>query len=219
MKRSRDDVFAAIGAAMAENQGRALDRIDAAADVALAQARQAVSVRLQDYQPDGDDAAPTQAEWRYRLSLERALGGPLSVPAALRAWEHACEDDEESLTGEERELAQAWIRASQRAHIEGTRGLMESAAVWFEVSAVRMAVPAEPVLEMPAEAAPVVAWRDEAEVEPVDQVVGVEEPAVLQMQPEATVRRSARRSSHAALAVAPPIETCLVSQPIQASLF
>lgn len=136
-KRSMDEVFAAIGAAMAETQGRILGQVDPAGDAAIVAARRQVSVTLQDYQPfAGADSG--DAERRYRQELERALHGPLAVPGALRAWMLSVESEEGVITAEERVLAHAWVAATQRARVEGMKGLADSPTAWFEVRPVRI---------------------------------------------------------------------------------
>ena len=137
MKRNMDEVFAAIGVAMAETQGRILGQIDPAGDAAIAAARRQVSVTLQDYQPYAG-ADPGDAEWRYRQALEHALHGPLAVPGALRAWMLSVESEAGVMTAQERVLARAWVAATQRARAEGMKGLADSHSAWFEVRPVRI---------------------------------------------------------------------------------
>ncbi|QHI97087.1 hypothetical protein GT347_03260 [Xylophilus rhododendri] len=150
-----DEVFAAIGAAMAETRGRTLEQIDPAADAAIAAARRQVSITLQDY-PLQSGPEPAEAQWRYRQELERALHGPLAVPGALRAWTLASESDGNSLSAEERQLAQAWVVATQRARAEGMRGLAESHTAWFEVRAVKPPAAPSPMAQpAPAPSRPV----------------------------------------------------------------
>lgn len=135
-----DEVFAAIGAAMAETQGRTLQQIDRAGDTAIAAARQQVSITLRDYAPY-PGAEPGDAEWRYRKELERALHGPLAVPPALRAWTLSREGEGSRLSVEEQKLAQEWVAATQRARAEAMQGLADSHTAWFEVRAVRRPAP------------------------------------------------------------------------------
>jgi hypothetical protein len=150
-KRSMDEVFAAIGAAMAETTGRTLEQIDRVGDAAISLARHQVSITLQDYNPY-KGADPGDVEWRYRKALEQALHGPLAVPGALRAWLLSQESEPDELTEAERVLAAAWIAATERARAEGTRGLADSHTAWFEVRAVRpQPPPAPPKLEGPAQ--------------------------------------------------------------------
>jgi len=136
MKRNMDEVFAAIGAAMAETQGRTIAQIDHGGDAAIAAARRQVSITLLDYTPYSA-SEPGDAEWRYRKALEQALHGPLAVQGALRAWLLSQESDSDELTESERGLAAAWVNATQRARAEGMRGLADSHTAWFEVRAVR----------------------------------------------------------------------------------
>ncbi|WPB58659.1 hypothetical protein [Xylophilus sp. GOD-11R] len=149
-KRTREEVFAAIGAAMAETRGRTLDKIDHEADAAVTAARRLVSITLQDYTPY-PGAEPGDAEWRYRLALERALHGPLAVPGALRAFSLAQDSSADELTESERALAEAWISATAKARAEGMRGLADSHTAWFEVRSVRPVAPptAVAVKQMP----------------------------------------------------------------------
>jgi len=151
-KRNMDEVFAAIGAAMAETGGRTLEKIDPASDAAIAAARRQISVTLHDYQPY-PGADPGDAEWRYRKELERALHGPLAVPAALRAWMLCSEGENSATTLQERVLAAAWVAATQRARVEGMKSLSESHTAWFEVRAARVAperAHAAPQIQAPA---------------------------------------------------------------------
>lgn len=103
-KRSMDEVFAAIGAAMSETQGRTLEQIDRSGDAASAAARKQVSVTLQDY------ALPSRGSRRcgvaVPLALERALHGPLAVPGALKAWLISQESDADEMSESERPRGQ-----------------------------------------------------------------------------------------------------------------
>ena len=74
-------------------------------------ARAAVRIRLKDHDCEQESAAD-DAEMRYRRTLERTLGGPVEVAAALRAYLLACENDPEEIDAADRASAQAWIKAS-----------------------------------------------------------------------------------------------------------
>ena len=143
IKRSMDQVFAAIGAAMSETHGRTLEQIDRVGDAAISAARHQVSITLQDYNPY-QGADPGDAEWRYRKALEQALHGPLAVPGALRAWLLSQESEPNELTESERVLAAAWVAATERARAEGMRGLADSHTAWFEVRAMQPQRPTVP---------------------------------------------------------------------------
>ena len=104
-----------------------------------------VRIRLQDYEGD-DRSSAREAEARYRKLLERAFGGPQALSLALRAYSQACEGDPDEIDAEQKSMAEAWVKASHRAHSDSLGGLEDAQSAWFEVSAVK----AEPVVEAPA---------------------------------------------------------------------
>lgn len=110
---------------------------DADIENVLASAQAAVRIRLKDYDRD-QESASDEAEARYRKTLERMLGGPVEVAAALRAYLLACENDAEEIDAADRALAETWIKASQRANVDGLSGLVGADEAWFEVTASKL---------------------------------------------------------------------------------
>lgn len=136
MKRSIDDVLAAIAAAAAETRGRTVDQIDHRGDAQAAWARKLITITLEDYWGDVAHEVPAATQ-RYRKEMERALGGALGVVQAFRAFSMAMESELEELSETERRLAEEWVAAMPRAHAAGVDGLGPVPGVWFEVRAVR----------------------------------------------------------------------------------
>ena len=171
-----------------------------------------VRIRLQDYEGD-DRSAASEAEARYRKLLERAFGGPEALSLALRAYSQACEGDPDEIDAEQKSMAEAWVKASHRAHADSLGGLDDAQSAWFEVSAVKTA----PFVEAPA--APEPEPEPEPEYEPpipMDEVF-VAAPAsapVVSLAPSRAlaacsqapartrVRSSARQGEEEAVAVA-----------------
>jgi hypothetical protein len=90
------------------------------------------TVTLQDF-PEIPSEMKEQAERRFTVTLERALGGPENVRPAYKAWTAAQEADETLLTADEKALAMKWHRAAQRAYQDGFSGLGESPEAHFDV--------------------------------------------------------------------------------------
>lgn len=130
------------------------DTAEADMEHRLAAARDAVRIRLKDHD-SGQASASDDAEARYRKTLERALGGPVAVSAALRAYQLACDGEPDEMEDGDRALAEAWIKASQRATADGLGGLEGAEEAWFEVttrkvSAVAPTLAPKPVVVVPA---------------------------------------------------------------------
>ncbi|AZV93609.1 hypothetical protein [Kerstersia gyiorum] len=89
-------------------------------------------ITLQDAPTELPERARTDAESRFRRTLERALGGPDAVADTYRAWQQAEEASEMEMRPEDIALAKKWITAAMRARNEGFRDLGECEA-YFEV--------------------------------------------------------------------------------------
>ncbi|KAA0910857.1 hypothetical protein [Pusillimonas sp. ANT_WB101] len=90
------------------------------------------TIALQDAPSEITERAKSDAEERFRRTLERALGGSDIVLTAHRAWQTAEDTAEAEMSTEDIALAKQWIAAATRARNEGLRDMGETEA-WFEV--------------------------------------------------------------------------------------
>lgn len=90
------------------------------------------TITLQDAPTELPERARTDAESRFRRTLERALGGPEAVAETYKAWQQAEEASDDEMRQEDIMLAKKWITAAMRARNEGFRDLGECEA-YFEV--------------------------------------------------------------------------------------
>ncbi|GAA5234583.1 hypothetical protein FOZ76_20335 [Verticiella sediminum] len=94
------------------------------------------TIRLEDF-PDISDKHRTEAESRFRRTLERALGGGAEVVPAYKAWQAAEETGEHELSTDDVALAKRWLAAASRARNDGFNGLGEAPEAYFEVKLAR----------------------------------------------------------------------------------
>jgi hypothetical protein len=160
---------------------------DASADSVWAAS---VRIRLQDYE-GGDRSSATESETRYRKLLERSLGGPQALALALDAYSQACEGGEpDDIEAEQRALAEAWVKASHRAHTESLSGLEEAQSAWFEVTAVKAAS----MVEAPVAPAPVEVYEPPIPMDEVFVAAPVRTPALAQPRALAACEQAPART-------------------------
>ncbi|NMM78881.1 hypothetical protein [Acidovorax sp. SRB_24] len=90
------------------------------------------TVTLRDYPEPLPATQRTAAEARYAQELERQLGGPEQVAAALDTMA-SLEASAPQLTPGDLALLKAWGRASVAARQAGFRGLGEASSAYFDV--------------------------------------------------------------------------------------
>jgi hypothetical protein len=91
------------------------------------------SVTLRDYPEQLAATERIAAEARYAQELERQLGGPEQVAAALDTMASLEESPPQRLLPGDLTLLKAWGKASVAARQAGFRGLAEARSAYFDV--------------------------------------------------------------------------------------
>ncbi|NMM78842.1 hypothetical protein B2J88_48850 [Rhodococcus sp. SRB_17] len=91
------------------------------------------TVTLRDYPEQLPATERIAAEARYARELEKQLGGPEQVAAALDTMASLEESPPQQLSPGDLTLLKAWGKASVAARQAGFRGLAEASSAYFDV--------------------------------------------------------------------------------------